>query len=144
MFLPLEVWRDQLQDGFKEFIDIGHEFGCRVAHHTCGCVAPLLPEFIECGLDIVNPVQPDVAGMDYDKIKMEFGGKLSFHGGISIQKTMPYGTPQDVRDEVKDRVENLAPGGGYIFCTAHNIQTDTPIGNIEALFKAYKDLGAYS
>lgn len=144
MFIPIEVWRDQLKDGFKRFIDIGHEFECKVAHHTCGCVAPLMQDFIECGLDIVNPMQPDVAGMDYEKIKRDFGEKISFHGGISIQKTMPHGTPQDVRDEVKDRVEKLAKGGGYIFCTAHNLQIDTPIENIEALFSAYREFGAYS
>ncbi len=144
IFIPIEVWRDQLRDGFKLFIDIGHEFGCKVAHHTCGCVKPLLSDFIECGLDIVNPIQPEVAGMDYEKIKQEFGRKITFHGGISIQKTMPFGTPQDVRNEVKDRVEKLAAGGGYIFCTAHNIQTDTPIENIEALFSAYREFGTYS
>ena len=82
--------------------------------------------------------------MDFKKIKRDFGDKISFHGGISIQKTMPFGTPQDVRDEVTDRVEKLAQGGGYIFCTAHNLQPDTPIENIEALFKAYRESGTYS
>jgi len=142
-FLPVHVWRDQLRDGFKRFIDIGHEFNCRVAHHTCGSVAALIPDFISCGLDILNPLQPDVAGMDYRKIKQEFGDRMAFHGGISIQKTMPYGSPQDVRREVKDRVEKLAPGGGYIFCTAHNIQTDTPLKNVETLFIACRELGRY-
>jgi len=144
MFVPIEVWRDQLKDGFKKFIDIGHEFGCKVAHHTCGCVIPLMMDFIECGLDIVNPLQPEVVGMDYEQIKREFGDKISFHGGISIQKTMPFGTPRDVSAEVKDRVEKLAHGGGYIFCTAHNLQTDTPIENIETLFSAYREFGIYS
>lgn len=143
-FIPVEMWRDQLRDGFERFIDIGHEFGCKVAHHTCGCVVPLMRDMIECGLDIANPLQPDVTGMDYGKIKQEFGNQISFHGAISIQKTMPFGTPENVRSEVKDRVEKLAPGGGYIFCTAHNIQIDTPIENIEALFSAYREFGSYS
>lgn len=141
-FMSVDLWRDLLRAGFKRFIDIGHEFGCKVAHHTCGCVAPLIADMIGCGLDILNPVQPDVAGMDYRKIKQEFGDRITFHGGISIQKAMPYGTPEDVRNEVKDRVEKLAPNGGYIFCTAHNIQTDTSIENIEALFSAYKEFGS--
>jgi len=143
-FMPVKTWREQLRDGFKRFIDVGHEFGCKVAHHSCGCITPLIPDLIECGLDILNPLQPDVAGMDYRKIKAEFGARITFHGAISIQKTLPYGSPEDVRNEVKDRKEKLAPGGGYIFCTAHNIQIDTPMENIKALFAAYRDFGEYS
>ena len=142
-FMSTEMWRRLLRDGFKRFVDIGHQFGCKVAHHTCGSVFTLIPDFIDCGLDILNSLQPDVAGMDYKKIKEQFGSRISFHGGISIQKTMPYGTPEDIRNEVKDRVGKLAPGGGYIFCTAHNIQVDTPIRNIEALFEAYRVYGKY-
>ncbi|MBN2314060.1 MAG: hypothetical protein JXM79_09030 [Sedimentisphaerales bacterium] len=140
-FLPVGTWRDLLKEGFDRFINIGHEFGCKVAHHTCGCVAQLLPDFVESGLDILNPLQPDCARMDYRKIKEEFGDEICFHGGISIQKTMPYGSPDDVRNEVKDRVEKLADKGGYIFCTAHNIQADTPIENIITLFDAYREFG---
>ena len=140
-FLPVDMWRYLLKEGFNRFVDIGHEFGCKVVHHTCGCVTPLLPDFVECGLDILNPLQPDCSRMDYRKIKGQFGDKICFHGGISIQKTMPYGSPEDIRNEVKDRVEKLAGNGGYIFCTAHNIQADTPIENIIALFDAYKEFG---
>ena len=137
------MWRRFLRPGFQAFIDLGHRYGCKVAHHTCGCVRPLIPDIIECGLDILNPLQPDVAGMDYRDINARFGGQLCFHGAISIQKTLPFGTPDDVRAEVRDRVETLAPGGGFIFCTAHNIQADTPLENIEALFDAYHTFGRY-
>ncbi len=81
--------------------------------------------------------------MNYEKIKADYGSDISFHGAISIQKTMPYGTIEDVRNEVKDRIEKLAPGGGLILCTAHNIQIDTPVENIEALFEAYQEFGRY-
>jgi len=100
-----------------------------------------LPDIVECGLDILNPLQPDCAKMDYQNIKETFGDNICFHGGISIQKTMPYGNPEDIRNEVKNRVEKLAGHGGYIFCTAHNIQADTPIENIVALFNAYQEFG---
>ncbi|UCD00112.1 MAG: hypothetical protein JSW66_09565 [Phycisphaerales bacterium] len=140
-FFPVETWRYLLKEGFDRFVNIGHEFGCKVAHHTCGSVTQMLPDFVESGLDILNPLQPDCARMDYQKIKQEYGDTICFHGGISIQKTMPYGSPQDVRNEVKDRVGKLAGNGGYIFCTAHNIQADTPIENIIALFEAYKEFG---
>jgi uroporphyrinogen decarboxylase len=142
-FIPIELWRELIKDGFKLFVDIGHEFGCKVAHHTCGSIIKLIPEFIDCGLDILNPLQPDVEGMDYKKIKADYGRDITFHGAISIQKTMPYGTVEDVRNEVKDRIEKLSPGGGFILCTAHNIQIDTPVENIEALFEAYKEFGLY-
>jgi len=142
-FLPMETWRNLLRDGFKRFIEIGHKFGCKVAHHTCGCVSPLLTDFIECGLDIVNPLQPEVETMDLLKIKREFGDSISFHGGISIQKTMPYGNKEKIINEVKDRKAKLAPNGGYIYCTAHNLQVDTPLENIEILFRAYQEFGKY-
>jgi len=99
---------------------------------------------IECGLDILNPLQPDVHDMDHAEIKRQFGDRLTFHGAISIQRALPRGTPDDVRDEVRRRFEALAPGGGFIACTAHNIQADTPLENIEALFEAYREFGTYA
>ena len=89
LFMSVDLWRKLLKDGFKQFIDIGHKYGCKVAHHTCGCVYPLVEDLIDCKLDILNPLQPDTAKMDYAKIKKDFGGRISFHGTISIQKTMP-------------------------------------------------------
>ena len=142
-FMAVDTWRALLKEGFKRFIDIGHEFNCKVVHHTCGCIRPLIPDFIECGLDILNPIQPEAAGMDFQAIKQEFGERICFHGGISIQKTLPFGAPEDVCNEVRDRVKKLAPGGGYIFCTAHNLQADTSLENINALFTAYKEFGTY-
>ena len=143
LFMSIDTWRKFLRDGFKSLIDIGHDFGCKVAHHTCGSFFSMIPDFIDCGLDILNPLQPEVPDTDYKKINAEFGRDISFHGTISIQQTMPYGSPQDVRNEVEDRMKTIAPGGGLIFCTAHNIQADTPIENIEALFNAYKELTWY-
>ena len=143
MLIPLHKWREFLRDGFKNYIDIGHQSGCRVAHHTCGCVMPLIPDFIECGLDILNPLQPEVRGLDLPGMKREFGSRMRFHGGISIQQTMPFGTADDIRREVRHRYEALAAGGGYIFCTAHDIQADTPLENVETLFSACRELGAY-
>lgn len=141
-FMPGDTWRSMLKDGFRQFIEIGHAFGCKVAHHTCGSIISLIPDFIECGLDILNPLQPEARGMDFARMKAEFGRDLVFHGGMSIQQTLPYGSIQDIRNEVKDRVEKLAAGGGYILCTAHNIQADTPLENAIALFDACAELGA--
>jgi uroporphyrinogen decarboxylase len=99
---------------------------------------------IECGLDILNPLQPEAKDMEGGALKRRFGERLSFHGSISIQRTLPFGTAESVREEVKERFETLGVGGGFIFCTAHNIQVDTPLENIEVLFEAYQELGRYA
>ena len=142
-FMSPDMWRRFLRDGFKAFVDIGHAFGCRVAHHSCGSVKALIPDLIDCGLDVLNPLQPDVRDMDHAEIKRLHGDRLSFHGSISIQKTLPFGRPADIRREVRSRFDALAASGGFIFCTAHNLQPDTPLENIDALFEAYHALGAY-
>ncbi|HUT37208.1 MAG TPA: uroporphyrinogen decarboxylase family protein [Planctomycetota bacterium] len=142
-FLSPAMWRRFLRPGFQALTRLGRRYGCKVAHHSCGSIRPIMPDLIECGLDILNPLQPDVADMDHRELKREFGRSLSFHGSISIQRTLPFGTPRDVRREVRERMATLAPGGGFIFCTAHNIQGDTPVRNIEALFDAYRTLGRY-
>jgi uroporphyrinogen decarboxylase len=143
LFMNPEMWRRFLRPGFKAFVELAKSFGYQVAHHSCGSIQPIIEDLIGCGLEILNPVQPDVKDMDRRELKRRFGERLTFHGSISIQKTLPFGTPEDVRREVRDRVETLAPGGGFIFCTAHNIQADTPLENIEALFGAYHDFGRY-
>ena len=137
------MWRQFLRPGFKAFIDLARRYGCKIAHHSCGSIKPIIPDLIECGLDVLNPIQPDVHDMDRRELKRSFGDRLSFHGSISIQRTLPFGTPDDVRNEVRERFETLAPGGGFIFCTAHNIQADTPTENVVALFEAYRAFGRY-
>jgi uroporphyrinogen decarboxylase len=143
LFMSPDMWRRFLRPGFKAFTDLGHDHGCKVAHHSCGSIKPIIPDLIECGLDILNPVQPDVDDMDRRELKTRFGNDLTFHGSISIQRTLPFGTPEDVRREVRERFQTLGPGGGFIFCTAHNIQADTPTENAVALFEAYRTLGRY-
>ena len=143
LFMSPDMWRQFLRPGVEQFIALGKQFECRVAHHSCGSIKAIIPDLIDCGLDILNPIQPDVHDMDRCDLKRRFGQQLSFHGSISIQKTLPFGTPDDVRNEVKERFESLGPGGGFIFCTAHNIQADTPTENVVALFDAYREYGRY-
>ena len=144
LLMAPDMWRSFLRPNFRAMIDLGHRYGYKVAHHSCGSIKAIIPDMIDCGLDILNPVQPEVANMDRRELKQRFGDRLSFHGSISIQKTMPFGTPEDVRAEVRERFSTLAPRGGFIFCTAHNIQVDTPIENVLALFDAYREFGRYS
>jgi len=143
LLVSVDTWREMLKPNFKRFIDLSHDFGIPVMHHTCGSVRALMDDFAGCGLDILQSLQPEAADMDFAAMKRAFAGRMAFQGGISIQKTLPYGTPDDVRAEVRERMKTLAPGGGYIICTAHNIQPDTPLENVIALFDAYREFGGY-
>lgn len=139
--MSLETWRRFFRPGFAAFIDLAHRHNLRVMHHTCGSVVGLIPDFIECGLDILQSLQPQAAGMDLGRLRREFGRDLCFHGGIDIQGVLPHGTPADVRRHVREQIAAAGDEGGYIVCTAHNIQPDTPLGNVLALFEAYEEEG---
>ena len=105
-----------------------------VMYHCDGALYPLLPELIEMGVDVLNPVQADAAGMEPQRLKDEFGDRLSFHGGIDIIKTLPKGTVDDVRAEVAERSRVLGKNGGYIMASSHHIQSDTPLANVFAMY----------
>jgi uroporphyrinogen decarboxylase len=112
--------------------------------HSCGSVRALIPDFIDAGVDILNPIQVSAAGMDTAELKREFGKDLSFcGGGVDTQEILPRGTPEQVRDEVKRRIDDLAPGGGFIFAAVHNIQPDVPPENLQAMYEALREHGIY-
>lgn len=137
------MWSSFLEKGFAAYIEMAKGYGIRVMHHTCGDVRSLIPSMIERGLDVLQSVQPEPPRMVARELKAEFGNRIAFHGGISIQNTMPFGTPEAVRAEVRDRIESLAPGGGFILCTSHNLQADTPLVNLTALLSSYDEFGRY-
>ena len=104
--------------------------------HSCGNVRPLIPDFIEIGVDILNPIHVAAAGMEPTALKRDFGGDMVFWGGgVDTQGVLPSGTPQQVKDDVRRNVDALAPGGGYVFNTVHNIQADVPPENIIAMWE---------
>lgn len=108
--------------------------------HSCGSVAELIPDFIEAGFDILNPVQTSAAGMDPATLKKEFGRQLVFWGGgVDTQRTLPFGTPEEVYREVRERIDVLGNGGGFVFNSVHCIQANTPVENLLAMFKAIRD-----
>ena len=110
--------------------------------HSCGSVYELLPDFIEAGFDILNPVQCSAANMDARTLKREFGRQLTFWGGgANTQQTLPFGTPDEVYREVRERIEIFGEGGGFVFDTVHNIQGNTPTANLLAMFRALRDSG---
>jgi uroporphyrinogen decarboxylase len=115
----------------------------KIFYHGCGAVFELIPHLIDIGVDIVNPVQVSAEGMDSARLKKAYGNDVVFWGGgVDTQKVLPFGTPEEVRDEVKHRIDDLAPGGGYVFATVHNIQAYVPPENIEAAFDTALTYGA--
>jgi len=115
----------------------------KIMAHTDGDVYPIIPDYIEMGLDVLNPVQPYVAEMEHDKLKSEFGDRLSFHAAIDIQRVMPFGTPEEVTSEAIKTMLALGPGGGYILAPTHYLQADVPPENIIALRDAVLEHGNY-
>jgi len=113
--------------------------------HSCGSVERFFESFIEAGFDIVNPVQCSAAGMDPADLKRKYGSRLVFWGGgVDTQKTLPFGTPQEVREEVLRRCEIFAPGGGFVFNSIHNLQAGTPVENIVAMIGAVHEFNGVS
>ncbi|HSB69006.1 MAG TPA: uroporphyrinogen decarboxylase family protein [Candidatus Methylomirabilis sp.] len=115
----------------------------RVYLHSCGSIYRMLPDLIEVGVDVLNPVQVNAAEMDSARLKREFGKDLTFWGGGCDPVVMGTGTPQQVVEDVKRRIHDLAPGGGFVFGSVHNIQPNVPPENIVAMFDAGRDLGGY-
>ncbi len=101
--------------------------------HSCGNVRAFIPSWIEMGLDILDPIQPKANGMEPDGLKHDFGDRLVFHGGIDIQEILPFGSPEDVKREVRRYIRALGSGGGYIVAPAHNVQSDVPPENLVAI-----------
>ncbi len=132
------VFKPRIKEMFSECKKVNPNI--KLAWHSCGAIKPLIPDFIEIGLDILNPIQPLATGMEPQPLKDEFGKDLVFFGGICVQDLLPNGTPGAVKSEVIKRAEILGKDGGYIIAPAHNIQEDTSMENIMALFEAVKQL----
>ena len=125
-------------DFFRERTD------AKLFYHCDGAVYPLIPDFIEIGVEALNPIQLNAAGMgDTKRLKAEFGDKLTFWGAIDTHHVLPKGSPEEVREEVRLRIGDLAPGGGYVVCSVHNIQPEVPPENVVVMFDAAYDLGRY-
>lgn len=118
----------------QRIYDAGKKNGKLVMHHSCGSVARFIPTLIEMGLNILEPIQVRAAGMDPRELAQKYGGKLCFHGSIDTQGTLPFGSPDDVRREVRDRVETFKPYGGFTISPSQHLLSDIPIENIVAMY----------
>ena len=118
--------------------------GCKVLLHSCGAIRDIIPDLIEIGVDALNPVQTTAQGMDPAGLKREFGKDITFWGGgIDTQHILPFGSPEEVKQEVRKNLEIFKPGGGYVFAQIHNLMPEVPLDNIFAMYEAYGENAAY-
>jgi len=140
-FISRDAYRKLFQPFHRRVNDWVHQHtSWKTFIHSCGSVVALLDDFIEAGFDILNPVQCSAAGMDPQTLKDRFGDRITFWGGgVDTQRTLPFGTPDQVRREVRERIQIFGRGGGFIFNTVHNVQSRTPAANLVALYDAVRE-----
>jgi uroporphyrinogen decarboxylase len=144
LMIPPELYRELIKPYHARLVALIRKKAknAKVFIHTCGAVHDIIPDLIEIGVDILNPVQPIANGMGTGRLKEEFGSAICFQGGIDLQKAM-IGSTADVTREVRDRITTLAPGGGYVLSTANNISGGIPIENVFTLFEQACIQGKY-
>lgn len=141
LMLSMEHIRRFLLPRMQRMIDLAHEAGAYAFFHSDGAIREVLPEMIDIGIDVLNPIQWRCKGMGRRKLKRDFGDRLVFHGGVDNQQTLPFGSVEDVVSEVRENLEILGDGGGYILAPCHNIQAVSPPENIVALYQTGYEWG---
>jgi len=146
MLISPRMWRKYFKERYRQVYAELKAVNPNViiCQHSDGAVAPILGDWIDVGLEVFNPVQPNVPGHDPEELKSQFGDRMSFWGAIDQQVLLPFGTPAEIEADVKVKVEVLGRGGGYMVAPAHIIQADTPLENVEALIAAVKKHGVYA
>lgn len=130
-----ELWNQYMRKNTKELADLAHKYGGFYQQHSCGAIDDIIPDLIECGVDILEPIQK-VKGMEPEHLKKEYGDKLTFHGGIDTQNILPFGSPETVREETEKYLAILGEGRtGYILMASQSFEDDVPIENIEAMYR---------
>jgi len=144
MLIPPELWREMVRPRIKRMIEAFKRTNQDVIilYHSCGDFSLIIEDLIELGVEFLSTMQP-VGKMNLTKIKKDFGSRVAFKGGLDTQQLLPHGSPEEVREGVKNLINTLAQGGGYVFMPAHLLYQDVPIENIWAMLEAVKDYGTY-
>ena len=145
MLISLRTYRNIVKPRHKKLFDfIKSRTRAKIFFHSCGAVRKVIPDLIEAGIDILNPVQVSAAGMDSAELKREFGRDLTFWGGaVDSQNVLQTGSVQEVKDDARRRINDLAPGGGFVFAPIHNIQCNVPPENVAAMWDTLHEYGTY-
>ena len=135
MLMSPDMWRGMVKPLLKRNADVAREHGICLAFHSCGTIRPIIPDLIEIGVNVLNPIQCNCPGMDPLELKKEFGGELAFMGGVDTQGVLPNGTADQVRKATAELLEGMtADGGGYVFAASHAVPPETPDENIFAMY----------
>ncbi len=134
-----QMWLDIFFENYKRLITHAHDYGFKVMTHSCGSIVPLIDPLVEAGVDILDPVQTTAEGMQPAMLKDRFGNRLVFHGAIDTQNVLPRETPENVYQHATETIDVLGCRGGYIFASCNNIQDDTPVENVAAMYKAAQE-----
>lgn len=145
MMISPKMFNEMVAPYYKRFFQwIRANTSWKILFHSCGGIYPIIDTLIDCGIDILNPVQTTASGMEPDKLKAEFGDRLTFWGGgIDTQSVLPFGSVQEIEDQTRERIQVLGPGGGFVFATIHNIQDDIPPEKVMAMLEAVRQFGRY-
>lgn len=133
LLFSVDMWKDYFEENTKKLVNLAHKYGAFYMQHSCGAVRPIIPELINCGVDVLEPIQK-VKGLEPESLKKDFGDALAFHGGIDTQGVLPFGTAEDVKKETKYFMDTLNVNGGYILMASQGFEGDVPIENIEAMY----------
>lgn len=137
MMMSPRCWRAKVKPLLEPMFQVGKSHRLWVAYHSCGSIRPIIPDLIEMGLNVLNPIQSNCPGMDPFELKREFGKELTFMGGVDTQELLPKGSAVEVRREIEKLVEGMtSDGGGYILAASHTVPPETPIENILAMYEA--------
>jgi uroporphyrinogen decarboxylase len=140
--IGMDLYREFYAPWHAKMIALAHEFGIKVMHHDDGSCRAFIPLLIEMGIDILNPIQWKCPGMDMNELKAEYGKRLCFHGAVENQGILPFGTPEDVRAEVRHCIDALASDGtGYVLASCHALQGNTPLENVLAMYDEARKYG---
>jgi uroporphyrinogen decarboxylase len=145
LMISPKMFKGLVAPHYKRLFDWVHDnTSWKVFFHCCGGIYPIIEALIHCGVDILNPVQTEAAGMDPVRLKAEFGDRLVFWGGgIETQGVLPVGSREEIQAQVRERIKILGPGGGFVFAPTHNIQQDVSPDNVLAVYEAVREFGQY-
>ncbi len=134
LFISPQMWQEFIRKPLKRYFDVSHDYGCKVMKHSCGSIRDIIPCLIADGVDILDPIQVAAYGMDLAGLVRDFGADLCFHGGVDTQRTLPFGSTEDVRAEVRSYLALTKKTGGYILCGSQEFIEDIPLDNILAMY----------
>ncbi len=143
LLISPELYRKYFKKTLVELNELCDSYGVMMICHSCGSVLPLIPDFIDAGVRILDPIQTSARDMDIRVLKERFGDKLTFHGAIDTQQDLPRKTPEQIRELVKETIRTLGKNGGYLFSPSHRIQQDTPTENIIAMYDTARTFSDY-